>query len=276
MALKPRFSKKLDQIGDDATDILNLTLTGFVVGANTPITATDTILSAFEKTQGQINAITGGSSIFVKADGTIPLTATWNVGNHDITNINMLALGVTTATAVIDVSGNFSSTAWTTNGIGLRWRASTYTDTTSTGTVADMNIHLISASTVAASSSTTYTNVYGFTVTTPLAGTNVTLTNAYAFRSNGSARFDSTIVGLGDINLFGGTRNIGTNDTNQLNLRTNGLTRINIGAGNGFIGIGSTLATSVIDITTNATVSAWTTNGIGIKYRGSTFTDTSS
>ncbi len=39
-----------------ATDVINSVLTGFTTGANSTITASDTVLSAFEKTQGQINA----------------------------------------------------------------------------------------------------------------------------------------------------------------------------------------------------------------------------
>ena len=38
-------------------------LTGFVAGADTPIAATDTILEAFEKTQGQINALASASTL---------------------------------------------------------------------------------------------------------------------------------------------------------------------------------------------------------------------
>jgi hypothetical protein len=261
------------------SDVLNATLTGFVVGANTAITSSDTVLSAFEKTQGQINAITGGSSIFVKADGTIPLTATWNVGNHDITNINMLALGVTTATSVIDVSGNFSSTAWTTNGIGLRWRAATFTDTTSTGTVANAFIHYFAIPTVAASSSTTFTNIYTVYFERPSAGTNVTLGTRYAAGFGGDIFISGNTIQTGNINLGGATRTIGTTDSNILQFQTNGTVRAFFNAANSGLNIGTTAISSAPSLGINITskgANAWTTTGIGIVQAAGTYTDNTS
>lgn len=55
-------------------------LTGFAVGANTPIVAADSILGAFGKTQGQINAITGSAITALTGDvtatgpGSVPAT----------------------------------------------------------------------------------------------------------------------------------------------------------------------------------------------------------
>lgn len=260
MSLKPRFSKKLDQIGDEATDILNLPLTGFVVGANTPITATDTILSAFEKTQGQINAITGGSSIFVKRDGTTPLTADWNIGNFNL-GIN------TTPAAIFDVSKNISASAWTTNGIGLRWRAATYTDTTSSGTVATAYIHRLDVPTVAASSATTFTLFSTLSINAPTAGTNVTLSNTAALNLIGNLWFN------------GATRNIGTTDSNIIQFITNNTVRaLFYSASNGFVIGASAPATAPIfgiNIATR-TSAAWTTSGIGTVQIGTTFTDSTS
>lgn len=45
-------------------------LTGYTVGANTPIAATDSILAAFGKTQGQINATTGAAITSLTGDVT--------------------------------------------------------------------------------------------------------------------------------------------------------------------------------------------------------------
>lgn len=80
----------------------------------------------------------------------------------------------------LSLSGDRSSAAWTTTGIGLRIAAATYTDTSSSGTVASMCVHNIGAPTVAASSSTTYT--VGSTLRiagAPINGSNVTITKKY-------------------------------------------------------------------------------------------------
>jgi hypothetical protein len=45
-------------------------LTGYTIGSNTPIAATDSILSAFEKVQGQLNATTGASITSLTGDVT--------------------------------------------------------------------------------------------------------------------------------------------------------------------------------------------------------------
>lgn len=52
------------------TGITATTLTGYAVGANTPILATDTILTAFEKIQGQLNAESSAAITALTGDGT--------------------------------------------------------------------------------------------------------------------------------------------------------------------------------------------------------------
>lgn len=69
-----------NSIGDliEASDeVLNSLLTGFSIGSNTMISASDTILQAFAKTQGQINDVSTTGSIY-RSDGTIsePRTVT--------------------------------------------------------------------------------------------------------------------------------------------------------------------------------------------------------
>ena len=53
------------------TDITATALTGYVVGVNSPLLATDTILGAFEKVQGQINSL--GSAEVTAVTATTPL-----------------------------------------------------------------------------------------------------------------------------------------------------------------------------------------------------------
>ena len=73
-----------------------------------------------------------------------------------------------------------SAAAWTTNGIGLIQSATTYTDTTSTGTVANAYVNKFGAQTVAASSAVTYTSLVGTWYSYPAAGTNVTIGSNWA------------------------------------------------------------------------------------------------
>lgn len=51
---------------DFGTEARNTTLTGFAVGASTPLTAVDSVLNAFQKVQGQINNLTGNVSTLVQ------------------------------------------------------------------------------------------------------------------------------------------------------------------------------------------------------------------
>lgn len=59
-----------DDISEGATNlyftdarVIAAPLTGFVAGSNTAIAATDTVLEAFQKTQGQINALSSASTL---------------------------------------------------------------------------------------------------------------------------------------------------------------------------------------------------------------------
>jgi hypothetical protein len=83
--------------------------------------------------------------------------------------------------ARIHVSGNATAAAWGANGIGLRFDAATYTDSSSSGTVSNVAIHSLLTGTMAASAATTYTTASTLRINAaPAAGTNVTITNGYA------------------------------------------------------------------------------------------------
>lgn len=71
------------------SDVLPLLLTGFAVGANTAVVATDSIEVAFEKLQGQINA-------------RVVVTAAALTATND-TNVT-LSLGGTPATALLQAT----------------------------------------------------------------------------------------------------------------------------------------------------------------------------
>jgi hypothetical protein len=97
----------------------------------------------------------------------------------------------TIAGASLILSGNFSSAAWTTNGLRLKGVPGTLTDTTSSGTVAAAYTDVLGGNTIAASSATTFTNYISLYAKDPVAGTNVTLTNKWAVGGD-SARFGTS------------------------------------------------------------------------------------
>ena len=97
------------------TTVTGKLLTGYAVGTNTVLAATDTILGAFGKVQGQINAMTSGTGMvtsFNTRTGAVTLTSsdiTTALGYTPInktgdTGIGNLSMGALTAT-----TGTFSS-----------------------------------------------------------------------------------------------------------------------------------------------------------------------
>lgn len=97
------------------------------------------------------------------------------------------------------ISGSVSAAAWTTSGIGLRvggaGTVTTYTDTTSTGTIAETTIHNITSPTLASTNVLTVTQASTFRVNgAPVAGTNTTITNPFAFVvASGNSLFTSPL-----------------------------------------------------------------------------------
>jgi hypothetical protein len=97
------------------------------------------------------------------------------------------------------LSGNVSAAAWTTTGIGLVGAAASFTDTSSSGTVAAMYINRLGIGTVLASSATTYSDSYGLWVEPPAASTNVTMTRKWAAAFNGIVGI-ATSLNIGAVN----------------------------------------------------------------------------
>lgn len=80
----------------------------------------------------------------------------------------------------ITISGNVSSTAWTTTGLRIKGVPSILTDTTSSGTVTSAYTNALGANTIAATNVVTFTEYITAFYREPVAGTNVTFTNKYA------------------------------------------------------------------------------------------------
>ena len=107
-----------------------------------------------------------------------------------------LWIGGTSSTAAkLMLQGNVSTDAWTTNGVALKISAATYTDTSSTGTVAGAAISTLGTPNLAASDvgGVTYTDAATLRIGgAPVAYTNVTITNPWAlWVDGGDVRFDS-------------------------------------------------------------------------------------
>lgn len=137
---------------------------------------------------GDVNSVTN-------SDGTLTISPT--TGNV----VASLALGhANTWTAdqtfnQITISGNVSSPAWTTAGVALSGIASTYTDTTSSGTVSVVATNVFATPTLAASNATTFTTASTLYIAgAPTAGANVTITNALALHiASGNMRINGQV-----------------------------------------------------------------------------------
>lgn len=108
------------------------------------------------------------------------------------TAISALSFGIGRVVAIGESS---SWAAWGTGGVVLNSPAKTYTDRTSSGAVATATLHSFQASTLAAGSSTTFTDTAtAYIGGAPIAGTNVTQTNSWAlWVDSGNVRLDGTI-----------------------------------------------------------------------------------
>lgn len=131
--------------------------------------------------------------------------ATQNTGTSG-TNVPLLDGGntwsanQTLSSASLILSGNISGAGiFGTTGVRLQAGAVTFTDTSSSGTIADARNWNIGGNTWAASSSTTLTNAYSVFITTPTAGSNVTMTNKWALGISGNVQVTGSIS-AGDTN----------------------------------------------------------------------------
>ena len=139
------------------TEAANLYLGNAVQGTNTTIT-------------NAYSLITAGN---VKVGGTV----FGNFGAINNANLGYFSAQIRT--------GNLSQTSWSTTGIAFRNLASTFTDTTSTGTQAAKYVNIFDAPIVNHTNSVTVTDFVNLYVAAPTSGTNTTATNSWALLSNG-------------------------------------------------------------------------------------------
>lgn len=154
---------------------------------------------------------------------------------------NFTGFGTNSPAGKVHISGAISASSWTTNGLGLRLDAATYTNTSSSGTVTVQAGHAIGASTFDSSSAVTVTDASTLYIAGPAAGTgNTTVTRGWG-----------TYLASG-FSYFNGGISVGTT------VQTNGV----VNAANNST---NTAATAVIYATSTQTVSsngAYVTNGV--------------
>jgi|GEM_PF-7049532 len=173
-------------------------------GSSTPTLAVTGTTSVSGTNTGDQTNITGNAAtVTTNANLTGPITSSGNatsIASQTGTGTTFamqtspnfstsIGLGTSPA-AVVDINQGATASAWTTNGIGLRIRPTSFTDNSSSGTVASVYMNTVGAPTLLASSATTYTNPVGTYFDAPIASTNVTFTNpAYAIGLNGNLLF---------------------------------------------------------------------------------------
>lgn len=177
-----------------------------------------------------MTVIASGGNIRANVAGATNTTFTSTEANvsANLTCTGQTGLGTAPTTAAVTIGGNESASSWTTNGIGLRINAATYTDssTPAAGTAATNHINAIGQSTLAATNgAVTTTNAASLYIAgAPVAGTNMTITNPWSFYVNGgNAYFGGNVTfnaNLGNIQLgnitnqnANGVGNIGNSTT---------------------------------------------------------------
>jgi hypothetical protein len=114
----------------------------------------------------------------------------------------------------VTIGGNETASSWTTDGIGLRINAATYTDssTSAAGVAATNHIHAIAQGTLAATNgAVTTTNASTLYIAgAPVAGTNMTISNRWSlYIAGGNSGFGGDLLNL----QANGVGNIGSSST---------------------------------------------------------------
>ena len=126
-------------------------------------------------------------------------------------------------------TGAVTSTAWTSNGIGLRLPTAVYTDnSTAAGTQASSYVHAMDAPTLSFSNAVTVTNAATLYVAAPAAGTNATITSSYAMIANGASQMLGTAnTGISAV-VAGVTNTILPNTVASFSANVNSYTQVTL------------------------------------------------
>lgn len=185
---------------------------------------------------GTINQYVG---LFIDAGGFAT-----NVLGLEVSDPVLFATTLTVNQKIVIGTG-YSAPAWTTAGASLSLPSHTFTDTTSSGTVAEQAINsFIGAPTIAASSNTTYTDSYSTLFGgAPNASTHVTQTRPHSVGIKDSTQSNDPLTGAFVVYSTPGTAS----------------TAVSIGNGN--ISLGGTIAMNSLSISGTGGGSLYTNSG---------------
>lgn len=202
--------------------------------------------------------VTGTHRWYTAASGTAGNTVTFS----EIMRLDAsgnLGIGTSSPAARVHLAGALTASAWTTNGVGVRVAAATYTDssTAASGTVASSGVHAIAQPTIASTNATvTYTDAATFYVAnSPANGSNVTVTNPWSvWVAAGNARFDGNLLLKGTTSALG----YGTGSGGAVTQATSRTTGVTLNKTNGAITLVSAAGTATYQTftVTNSTVAA--------------------
>lgn len=201
-------------LGENASGVPAWTTCAGGSGSGTVNSGNANVLAYYPSTGTAVSPINASSP-----NNNVVATNGSGVPGYVTTLPSALTYPTPTLTGKLTVSGNISASAWTTSGIRFADAAATYTDTSSSGTVAAAYSNVFPGDTIAASSATTYTNYYGVYAVAPVAGANVTFTNSYAF---GADSINTTTLAIGGTaeTFPASAILVGTTDTQTLTNKT--------------------------------------------------------
>jgi len=139
---------------------------------------------------------------------------------------------------------NLSAASWGTSGLGLTGTATTFTDTSSSGTIAAEAIYALPASTLQTSNATTITNASLLYLPNPVMGGNVTGTAVLSLFAQGPIKTAASVISGGGATLAGGTISINANNNNVTNIGTGSTSStVTLGGGSDAVTLNATTAT---------------------------------
>lgn len=239
-------------------------LTGYVVGAAVPLAATDSILTAFEKVQGQLNATSGSAITALTGDGTatgpgsVPFTlatVNGNVGSFgsstSIPNFTVNAKGLITAAGsnvVIAPAGTLTGLTLAANVVN--------SSLTSVGTLTSLTVSgTISASNFSGSSSGTNTGDVTLAAVGSSPNANAASLSGQVLNLQPASASFPGVVTTGIQTIAGAktfSSDLAVSSTSTTALTVNSTTLV-VDATNNAIGIGTApAATAVLDIVNNS------------------------
>jgi len=162
------------------------------------------------------------------------------------------------------VSGSYSANDWGSTGTGLVVAASTYTNLTSSGTVATSYINAFGIPTIVSTTATTITGAATVYIAgVPIAGTNTTISNAYSLRvQGGTANFGAAVQAANF--TIQGTGGLGTSNQLVVPIVNTYATTVNFAGSATTVTVGATTGTTTFNSTTT---SISTTTG-AVQIRG--------